>query len=123
LYERLLLALDRDERALANVRLRKNGGCNECKGRGEDGRAVAAEVVYMDQRGREFIEHGAYAEWYAHLLAQGWRPIRDHVIDKIRTGRVSPQDAERVVGSLAESGIGNSFDYRQHLNRLGGEGA
>lgn len=120
LYERLRLAVFENDSVLQNVRF-KGVGCARCRNTGISGRTVVAEVIYLDQTGRSIIEEGQMSEWEAHLLSHGWAPLRDHMVEKVLAGIVSPIDAERVIGSLSESTIGASFNYKEETERLGGK--
>jgi type II secretory ATPase GspE/PulE/Tfp pilus assembly ATPase PilB-like protein len=120
LYQRLMIVVQNDVSQLDGIRFRAKNGCKQCNGSGVDGRTVVAEVIYLDHTGRALIEKGKIAEWEDHLLASGWQPMVRHLMEKIKAGIVSPIDAEKVVGSLAESSIGKSFMYGKASMKLGG---
>lgn len=116
LVKRLESALENTK----NIRFRGEG-CRHCNGTGAVGVTVVAEVIYLDRQGRSFIQAGNLPGWEAHLLDNGWQSMRAHLLSKIEQGLVSPYDAELIIGSLSESLINSSFDYRTELGFLGGE--
>lgn len=119
LYQRLLIAVEEDRSRLDGVRF-TGRGCQRCGGTGVGGQTVVAEVIYVDQHGRQHIAADQVAAWESHLLSCGWPPYRQHMLEKILSGQVSPIEAERDVGSLSEATIGPAFNYTKDVNRLGG---
>lgn len=117
---KLVARLDQCNIAPDKVQFRGEG-CPHCRRTAVSGRTVVAEVIYIDRKGRSFIANGASAAWEAHLIAQGWQPLRKHLLSKVEEGLVSPLDAEDIIGSLVEDGIEESFNYTADLQKLGGE--
>lgn len=108
----------------ARIRLDKvrfvGRGCARCHQEGVAGRTVVAEVIYMDAAGRGFIERGESAKWEEHLLRHGWKPLREHLLQKVEEGLVSPMDAEAIIPTLCATGESDGFDYEKDIELLGG---
>jgi type II secretory ATPase GspE/PulE/Tfp pilus assembly ATPase PilB-like protein len=66
----------------------RKGGCAKCDGWGVSGRSVIAEVLPVDDRGREFIQKGDMLGWERDLVARGWQTIADHAIHLVHKGDV-----------------------------------
>ena len=86
--------------------------CPMCSGSGVAGRVVVAEVIWVDEAGRHFIQRGNVLGWELYLEEHGWQSMRDHALDLVREGKVDPFDAENVVGPLQQSLQHNVFDYQ-----------
>ena len=93
-------------------------GCAECSNSGVVGRVLAAEMVMIDEMSLDFIRNRDPLRWRQHLLAQGWRPIADHMLRHVRAGRVDPVDAERAAGRL-DATEAPVFDYRERGELVG----
>ena len=97
----------------------RRGGCEKCDGRGISGRSVIAEVLPIDDRGREFIQRGDMLGWERDLLARGWRTIAEHALQLVRQGRVDLFHAQEAAG-FRTAGDKQAIDYaayRQMLER------
>lgn len=82
-------------------KLRARGNhCQKCHGLGISGRTVAAEMIWVDNQGREYIQKGDSLNWERHLKAQGWRSYSEQIIDYVRQGRCDPYDAEKLIGEM-----------------------
>jgi type II secretory ATPase GspE/PulE/Tfp pilus assembly ATPase PilB-like protein len=66
----------------------RKGGCAKCDGWGVSGRSVIAEVLPVDDRGREFIQKGDMLGWERDLVTRGWQTIADHAIHLVHKGDV-----------------------------------
>lgn len=75
--------------------------CSECHGLGISGRTVIAEMIWVDEIGREFIQAGNLLGWQAHLRSQGWQSYREHLLHLVRTGQCDPLDAEKIMGPMS----------------------
>ena len=115
----LLKRIDAAIPGASKIRVKNAKGCRHCRGTGISGRTVAAEVIYLDDKSREFISKGNLAGWEEYLKSQGWKPVRAHVVEKVRDGIVSPDDAELHVTSLCD--VGTGFNYATSLDLLGGD--
>jgi general secretion pathway protein E len=76
-----------------NAHMRRPGGCAKCEGFGVTGRSVIAEVLPVDDRGREFIQQGDMLGWERDLIVRGFMTITDHAIHLMHAGRVDLFDA------------------------------
>jgi type IV pilus assembly protein PilB len=78
----------------------RSTGCAKCNRTGIGGRLVVAEVIWVDEQGREFIQKCDTLNWEKYLKENGWQDFRDRAIDLISQGVCDPFDAEKVVGPI-----------------------
>ncbi len=90
---------------------RKPGGCNHCNRSALAGRKVVAEVVWVDEKGREFIQKLDILGWERYLRSMGWRTYRDRAMQMVREGLVDPFDAEALIGEMTVTDESKGFDY------------
>jgi general secretion pathway protein E len=74
--------------------------CRHCKGTGLDGRTVIAEIIWVDEISRKYIQQVDTLGWEIYLKQQGWVNYRDQANDLVRSGRSDPLDVERVIGDM-----------------------
>jgi type II secretory ATPase GspE/PulE/Tfp pilus assembly ATPase PilB-like protein len=74
--------------------------CAKCHGLGIAGRTVVAEMIWIDEAGRQFIHNNHIADWMKHLKASGWSSYMNQLLELVWQGRVDPLDAEALVGEL-----------------------
>lgn len=74
--------------------------CVYCKNSGISGRTVIAEIVWMDEMGRHFIQKTDTLGWDKYLREQGFQDYRLQALRLVKQGICDPLDAEKVVGSL-----------------------
>jgi type IV pilus assembly protein PilB len=86
-------------------------GCAKCNRSGVGGRIVVAEVIWVDEEGRQYIQKCDTLSWEKHLKANGWQDFRDRAIDLIQAGVCDPFDAEKVVGPINPSTQARTFKY------------
>jgi type II secretory ATPase GspE/PulE/Tfp pilus assembly ATPase PilB-like protein len=86
--------------------------CEVCRGTGVSGRTVVAEVIWVDDVGRQFIQKGDTLNWEKHLKSNGWQSYKDHAESLVRQGICDPADAEKVVGVFQSMEAATSFNYR-----------
>ena len=96
--------------ALPSVRGRGKG-CKYCNGIGIAGRTVVAEVVWIDEMGRQFIQKQDTFGWEKYLREHGWNDYKQHAIQLVKQGRVDPFDAERITGEINSTFSKESFSY------------
>lgn len=89
----------------------RGDGCLKCNRTGVGGRVVVAEVIWVDEEGRQFIQKCDTLGWEKYLKENGWLDFRDRAIDLIRTGECDPFDAEKVVGPINPSTQSRVFKY------------
>jgi general secretion pathway protein E len=94
-----------------NIRVRNEKPCEACRHLGIQGRKVVAEVVWIDDKGREFIQKGDTYNWEKYLKSQGWRDHRDQAIYLVSEGLVDPIDAEKVIGEISNTFSTDTFNY------------
>jgi type II secretory ATPase GspE/PulE/Tfp pilus assembly ATPase PilB-like protein len=103
--ERLDAALGSD---YTGVQLRGKG-CVECSNSGVIGDTYAAEAVYLDDEAYQFIRAGKYLEWETELRTRGWKPLREQILQLVRSGVVCPVDAEKnVLGVLSDAPLSHT---------------
>ena len=86
-------------------------GCNKCNQSGVGGRIVVAEVIWVDEDGRQFIQKCDTLGWEKYLKENGWTDFRDRAIELIETGICDPFDAEKVVGPINPLTQARIFKY------------
>lgn len=75
--------------------------CAKCHGLGINGRTVVAEMIWVDEPGRQYIHNNNPAGWVQYLKQSGWLSYRDQLIKLVKNGQVDPLDAESLAGELA----------------------
>ena len=96
---------------LSNVRVRGKL-CHECKGLGISGRTVVAEIIWIDESGREFIKKCDILGWEKHLRANGWLSFRSQIIGLVKNGICDPLDAEKLIGDVSPLFSAQDFNYK-----------
>lgn len=96
---------------ISKVRIRGKF-CHACKGLGVKGRTVVAEIVWIDEAGRDFIRKCDATNWEKYLHANGWKSYRDQVIDLVKQGITDPLDAEKMIGDVNPAFTAQSFNYK-----------
>jgi general secretion pathway protein E len=88
---------------LDHIRFRGEG-CEHCR-KGVQGRTVCAEVIAPDARLLRLLGEGRDQEAFDYWLGEGsGYSMRDHALDKMAAGLLSPVDVEAYLGRLrAES--------------------
>lgn len=87
--------------------------CKSCRGTGVAKRTVIAEVIWVDEIGRRFIQKGDTLSWEKHLKANGWQSFKDHAEVLIRQGVCDPEDVEKVAGVFLTAEAQTSFNYEE----------
>ncbi|MEM1244047.1 MAG: ATPase, T2SS/T4P/T4SS family [Pseudomonadota bacterium] len=101
------------------IKLRVRGkNCEACHGSGIAGRQVIAEVVWIDEPGRQFIQKCDTLGWHRYLREHGWQSYRDHAIELVRQGICDPVDAEKIIGEINSSFTEAEFNYQQVRGEL-----
>ena len=89
----------------------RGNGCTKCHHTSVGGRVVVAEVIWVDEEGRQYIQKCDTLGWEKHLKANGWQDFRDRAVDLIQSGICDPFDAEKVVGPINPSTQSKVFKY------------
>lgn len=89
----------------------RGNGCPKCNRSGVGGRIVVAEVIWVDEDGRQFIQKCDTLGWEKYLKANGWKDFRDRAIELIQLGLCDPFDAEKVVGPINPATQARIFKY------------
>ncbi|OGT52709.1 MAG: hypothetical protein A3F17_03350 [Gammaproteobacteria bacterium RIFCSPHIGHO2_12_FULL_41_15] len=90
--------------------------CAHCHHQGIKGRTVAAEIIWLDVKGREYILQGDYLQWKQHLKHHGWKSYQERLIQMAAQGEVDPLDVEKLIGEIHPFEE-NSFNYRATESR------
>lgn len=86
-------------------------GCARCNRTGVGGRTVVAEVIWVDEVGREYIQKCDTLNWEKYLKSNGWMDFYARAVDLIKSGIIDPLDAEKVVGPINTATDATSFKY------------
>ena len=86
-------------------------GCEKCHHTSVGGRVVVAEVIWVDEEGRQYIQKCDTLNWEKYLKTMGWEDFRDRAVDLIQQGICDPFDAEKVVGPINPSTQSRTFKY------------
>lgn len=78
--------------------------CVKCHGLGISGRTVVAEMIWVDEMGRQYIHSNEVAKWIVHLKENGWQSYRDQLLSLVKQGLVDPLDAEALAGEFGSHG-------------------
>jgi type II secretory ATPase GspE/PulE/Tfp pilus assembly ATPase PilB-like protein len=97
--------------------MKRPGGCSKCDGWGVSGRSVIAEVLPVDDRGREYIQKGDMLGWERDLIARGWQTIADHAIYLVHKGAVDLFDAHEAA-TFRTKDDKTAIDFRSLYSRL-----
>ncbi len=97
---------------LSNIFYRGDKHCERCGGSGVIGRTVMAEIVMPDDVMIFHLSKGEYGDARHHWLQNlDGRPVRQHGIDLIASGTVSPADVEWQIGLLTDSSTQSSSHH------------
>lgn len=97
---------------LIGLRGRSHQPCAECYSTGVAGRMVVAEIIWVDDQGRRFIQKGDTLGWEQYLRDNGWLNYREQTLQLVKEGICDPLDAERIIGQLSSVLNSRAFDYR-----------
>lgn len=87
-------------------------GCSKCNRTSVAGRTVVAEIIWVDENGRHFIQKMDTLNWEKYLQENGWLDFMGRAIELIRDGICDPFDAEKVVGPINPSTKAATYSYR-----------
>ncbi len=77
--------------------------CAKCHGLGIYTRKVVAEMIWIDERGRQFIHENNTSGWLIYLKENGWLSYHDRLLQLVKEGQVDPLDAESLAGEFSSS--------------------
>lgn len=100
---------------LVNVKVRGKN-CPKCQGLGIAGRTVVAEIIWVDEQGREFIQRSDLLGWRKYLKQNDWLSYQEHALRLVSQGICDPLDAEKLMGEISIHGEHQPFSYRQFQN-------
>lgn len=83
---------------LVNSARARGKGCNSCDHTALIGRTVIAEVIWVDDSGRTYIQKCDTLGWERYLKENAWQDFNDHAIELIKRGWCDPYDIEKVIG-------------------------
>ena len=86
-------------------------GCAKCFGTSVAGRTVVAEVIWVDDAGRQFIQKCDTLNWEKYLKERGWIDFHERAVQMIKEGICDPFDAEKVVGPINTTTTASSYKY------------
>jgi type IV pilus assembly protein PilB len=91
--------------------LKVRGRCQHCHQLGIRGRTVIAEVIWLDETGRQYIQNGDILGWQAYLKSQGFISYREHLLTLVKNGHCDPYDAEKLIGDIYMQHNLKNFSY------------
>jgi type II secretory ATPase GspE/PulE/Tfp pilus assembly ATPase PilB-like protein len=72
--------------------------CRACNGSGIGSRTVIAEVIWIDDEGRKFIQSGDMLGWGHYLREQQWQSYQERAISLVNQGLADLHDVEKLTG-------------------------
>jgi general secretion pathway protein E len=87
-------------------------GCPDCHRTGVSGRIVVAEVIWVDENGRQFIQKCDTLNWEKYLKENNWIDFSGRAIQLIKDGTCDPLDAEKVVGPINATINSSVYKYQ-----------
>jgi len=96
---------------IVNSAKARGPGCSHCHQTGVAGRTVVAEVIWVDEKGREFIQKCDTLNWEKYLKENGWLDFKGRAVQLIKGGICDPFDAEKVVGPINTATDSTSYKY------------
>lgn len=75
--------------------------CVKCHGLGISGRTVVAEMIWVDEAGRQYVHDNHTAKWTQYLKETGWLSYHDQLLNLVKQGLVDPLDAEALAGEFS----------------------
>jgi type IV pilus assembly protein PilB len=97
---------------IINSAVARGPGCATCNRTGVSGRTVVAEVIWVDENGRQFIQKCDTLNWEKYLKENNWIDFRGRAIQLIQEGICDPFDAEKVVGPINLSTNASTYKYQ-----------
>lgn len=97
---------------IINSAVARGPGCEKCNRSGVSGRSVVAEVIWVDETGRQFIQKSDTLNWEKYLLENNWLDFRGRAVQLIKEGKCDPFDAEKVVGPINASTTASVYKYQ-----------
>ncbi len=92
--------------------LARGPGCVDCNRTGVSGRTVVAEVIWVDESGRQFIQKCDTLNWEKYLKENNWVDFHGRAVQLIKEGSCDPLDAEKVVGPINVSTSSSVYKYQ-----------
>lgn len=75
--------------------------CESCWNLGISTRRVVSEMIWLDERDRDFIHQQNLVGWKNHLAEKKVPTYQDQMLTLVASGYCDPSDAERIVGYFA----------------------
>ena len=92
------------EDEMRNIYIKKPNGCPHCKGKGSKGKTVLCEIIATDKIFWDLVKKGKKEEAKNHWLKyRAGATLKDHAIEKMKSGLLDPRTVEDVVGWLIDS--------------------
>lgn len=98
--------------AVIDKALARGPGCQNCNRSGVSGRTVVAEVIWVDENGRQFIQKCDTLNWEKYLKENNWLDFRGRAVQLIEAGICDPFDAEKVVGPINPATNTSTYSYK-----------
>lgn len=98
---------------IVNSAKARGPGCAKCHKTSVGGRTVVAEVIWVDEAGRQFIQKCDTLNWEKYLKEQGWVDFHGRAVQLIQQGICDPFDAEKVVGPINPATQATTYKYHK----------
>lgn len=98
---------------IKKIRARGTSHCDKCHGLGISGRTVVAEVIWVDEPGRHFIQKNDVLGWEQYLRTNNWPTYRDQALRLVKMGIADPLDAEKMIGEVSTNHKEGAFNYKE----------
>lgn len=99
--------------AIIDTARARGPGCVKCNRTSVAGRTVVAEVIWVDEEGRHFIQKCDTLNWEKYLKENGWLDFTARAVQLIAEGICDPFDAEKVVGPINLTTTAVTYKYYQ----------
>lgn len=104
---------------LDSIYVHNSNGCKDCGGSGYKGRALIAEVIKIDNVARKYILARDNQGWYRSLKERGWRDMKDHAEDRVKSGIVCPFEVEHeLLTPFGVDSVEDTVNYTEFRNNL-----
>ena len=92
--------------------------CSKCHGLGISRRVVIAEIIWVDESSRQYIQQGDLLGWKHYLKKNGWTTYHDQLLNYVRNGICDPLDAEKLLGEITPMIGMHTFNYSRVVTNV-----
>ena len=73
---------------------------------------MVAEIIWLDAKGRQYIQAGDLLAWRQHLFDNGWKTYQQRLLGMAADGLCDPLDTEKLIGGIHPYEA-SSFKYEE----------